>query len=551
MLYKRSLLLFLISFCFISLLPASQTLYDRNSEEYNQTRLLCQRAGVVGPSSATPVNANELVLALDRIDCNLLPEYLKERYDELYKKILKSVSGFDFRIPVTFNPSLYIAKDQNQDRKNFFLSYIDEKPLLEFALKVSFSDSIYIETAMPIGNASPNSHIPVTSFDFIFNKNTAIFQLMPIIARGSFGNNNFSLYLGRTRHSMGSGFSGNLIVGDNYRYQEVFGLKFASNIFTYNISITHFDSQQLVEIANTTRSDSFKSSLFENPHLDGKQQTRVIHRFDVCFIDKARFVLDLGTLFYASSGFDFRFLFPFMINHSYYDYSENEEILENNFDEANNILAIELEWIVAPKFNLALQIAMDQFQLYNEGDGVPDSFGFMMTCSYVELGRVFDIEVFAELAYTMPFLYVAPKKDNGNYNWNYDYYLGYYSNEQKLATSREGAWSGYIYGPNSIVTTIGIFCKNTKTDFESRTILTYVAQGDQDKSIDLFYDSSSYDKLPLLGDIRHVLSIREDLSSWIANEFQFLSGIQFQYSNQNGKGAFDVQFYAGVCWHIT
>ena len=89
MLYKRSLLLFLISFCFISLLPASQTLYDRNSEEYNQTRLLCQRAGVVGPSSATPVNANELVLALDRIDCNLLPEYLKERYDELYKKILK------------------------------------------------------------------------------------------------------------------------------------------------------------------------------------------------------------------------------------------------------------------------------------------------------------------------------------------------------------------------------------------------------------------------------------------------------------------------------
>ena len=137
---SRSIVVLLLLFVLCPLfLSASQRLFDGKSEEYRLVRLLCQRAGVVGPSTALPVNSDELIIALDRIDYDLLPSHLKGRYDEIYKELSSEYSSFDYNIPVTLAPSFYIASEQNQDRKNFFLSYVDEKPLMNFALEMFFS----------------------------------------------------------------------------------------------------------------------------------------------------------------------------------------------------------------------------------------------------------------------------------------------------------------------------------------------------------------------------------------------------------------------------
>ena len=66
---------------------SNQKLYDYDSIEYQEVKTLTSIAGVIGPSSATPVNGNELLLALDRININTLSESSRTRYIYLYDKI--------------------------------------------------------------------------------------------------------------------------------------------------------------------------------------------------------------------------------------------------------------------------------------------------------------------------------------------------------------------------------------------------------------------------------------------------------------------------------
>lgn len=548
---KRTVFILIFMICFSSAF-ASQRLFDGSSNEYLFVKRLCQYSGVVGPSSALPVNGEELLIALERVDYDSLPAYLKSRYDEVYGYLAEEYKGFSFEIPIDVNVAFYLSDKQSEDRKDFFLSYIDEDPLLNFALKVGFSDYVFLETAMPIGNSSPNSLVPISSFNFIFDKNTHIYQVMPIVARGSFGNRVLSTYLGRTRHSMGSGYSGNMIVGDNYRYQEVLDLKFSSNAFTYNIAMTHFDSQvaKTTEASGISAYDSFSNAMFEYPNFNGEQQTRVVHRFDVNIKNKARAVLNLGTLYYASSNFDFRWFIPFMISHSYYNYSESEIIDKSRHDEANNIIGIELEYAVAPKYSLAFQLAMDQFQLPSEGNCVPDAFGFLLSMSYADIKENYDIELFSEIAYTMPFMYAAPKKNSdGTYNWNYDYYLGYFSNEQALNTSREGAWSGYSYGPNTLTLSIGADYYNHSLELKSKSTVSYIIQGDQEESINSFYISDKHHGF-FLGSISQRIKAREDISYRILDNLEFKFGAEITYSYVSNKHSFGAESYFALKWSV-
>lgn len=540
----------LFSILCLSSLSASQKLYDGSSYEYRETRLLCQSAGVVGPSSALPVNEEELKIALDRIDINLLPKYLQERYSKLYSKVAHDYDkSFRMNVDIVFSPQLFITTDQKQDRKNFFIPYKDERALFDFAVDLSFSDSVYLESAMPLRNVSPNTHIPYSSFDFFYDSSTHIFQHMPIIARGSFGNDMVSLYLGRTRHSFGNGYTENMLIGDNFLFQEVLDLKFTSNIITYNISMTHFDTQEETDGKDM---ESFNSAKFDNPRFDGKQQNRVVHRFDINLMNSVRMVVNLGTLYYSSSNFDFRWFIPFMISHSYYNYSEDETIFPK--DEANNIMSFEFDYPVAPKYNLSFQLLMDQFQIPGvEGNKVPNAFGGLLSFSYVNLGKDKDYEVFMEIGYTSPYTYLAPKKngENGPYNWNYDYYLGYYSRADGdgINPSRDGAYSGFSHGPNSFVVSLGLNYEDIDARLRLDTILSYMVQGDQGKAIETFYEVDNRGGF-LLGDITHSVKLRQDISYFIHDGLELLFAMQFEYLNRNSKNKFIPQAYLGISWQL-
>lgn len=556
----KSLIIFLALVLLVMIpLQAKQQLYDGSSKEYIETRRLCQYVGVVGPSSALPVNADELLIALDRIDRSSLPDYLQTRYDALYASLEPlEAKASTYEFPIVFSPQAFISTEQNKDRDAFFIPFRDEKSLLDIGIRLNMADYVFLESAFPIRNEPPRSHVPYSSFDFFFIDNTMWFQCMPLIARGSVGTDVFSAYIGRTRHSFGNGYTGNLLVGDNYAFQEVLDLKYTSNTFTYNISTTHFDTQQLGDTSQS-RSDSFWDVQFDNPHFNGMQQTRVVHRFDINFANKVRTALNLGTLYYGSSSFDARWYIPFIVAHSYYNYAESEIINPESHDESNNIISLEVEYPVYPRFNLSCQIIMDQYQNKQESDIVPDALGGMLSFSFVELGKRVDYEAFIEAVYTYPYLYIAPKQSKNDktgqyeYNWNYDFYLGYYTYQDgrsaENAPSSGGAWSGYGYGPNTALIACGLNTTDNKINLDTQTLLMYYAQGDINSSINYFYDTNHRNEW-LLGPVTHNLKFQEKVNYQVLPSLDLMGALELSYAHKEGNNKFGCELYLGLSWRI-
>jgi len=116
-----------------------------------------------------------------------------------------------------------------------------------------------------------------------------------------------------------------------------------------------------------------------------------------------------------------------------------------------------------------------------------------------------------------------------------------------LDTSREGAYSGYFYGPNTLNISTGVNYTSLKLHLASKTLLSYIAQGNINKSIECFYDNTSYDKA-LLGDITHTLKLREDISYWAKDNLELQLGTELRYTHIDGDNDFDFQFYVGLSW---
>ena len=61
-----------------------QSIYTTRDDVYRRVDALCTRAGVIGPSTFSPVPARVLTMALDRIDREALSIEDRNEYDSLY-----------------------------------------------------------------------------------------------------------------------------------------------------------------------------------------------------------------------------------------------------------------------------------------------------------------------------------------------------------------------------------------------------------------------------------------------------------------------------------
>ena len=129
------------------------------------------------------------------------------------------------------------------------------------------------------------------------NTVTRIFSYQPTKVGGSFGNEFINLFIGRTRQAFGNGVTGNLIIGDNFTYQEVAKLSVFTNVFSYHLSLTHYD--------NAEKQESFR--------FDTKHQSRTIQRIDFNINNKLRFAINIGAHIYSNSMFDWRMIMPMML----------------------------------------------------------------------------------------------------------------------------------------------------------------------------------------------------------------------------------------------
>ena len=313
--------LFILSF---SMLSASngQTVYTTRDEEYIRVEELCRRAGVIGPSSFSPMPARALVIAIERIDTSTLSAEDRNEYEELYAILTDDKYTFrddyfevDFNVAANlgvnlaeyddfkyFNsvskignkldPSIKPSYDKREDT---LIPYRYEDPLFALGLKMDFGEHIALEARLDLKSNHLRMYESTLGGVFTFLPDTiqGFAAEIPFRAGGSFGNDYFNFIIGRFPHSAGSGVTGNLIIGDNFNYQEVMLASLQSNHFTYNISITRFDQQDTA--ANNAGSKYYTD--FSRHEFDGMQQFRINHRFDVTLFDKVRLALNLATIY--------------------------------------------------------------------------------------------------------------------------------------------------------------------------------------------------------------------------------------------------------------
>ena len=561
-----------------------QKVYTTRDDMYIQVDRLCRLAGVTGPSSFSPISARGLEIALNRIDPASLSEKEQKEYGRLKAELtgnyLFSSDGFDFNLNTGVNVGVNIADYSNFDfsnsdgiapdrRNEALLQYRFEIPAIYIHPAFNFGDYVYMEANFALQNN--NHHMYETTFGWLltsYNGHLSVFGSegptnppgeLPLRAGLSIGNDNLSFIIGRYPHSVGNGITGNLVIGDNFVYQELTALSFMSRYFTYNISVTRFDQMETLN-AGSTITDISRNE------FTGPQQFRVVHRFDINIIDKVRIGLNLGTIYNSNFGFDIRFFYPFVLGHNYYNYDNST--IKRSFDEANNILSLSGEWAITKGLSFYGEVAIDQFQLpWEDSTTVPPAFGVLLNLKYsVQIGDGV-LDSWIEGVYTNPFIYLNQKIDeDGIHDFNLDYIVGY-----EMSTLADYGYSGYQYGPDSFVLSFG---SNYTSDNERWMVggsLMYKLRGLKhlSHSYNGLYDTSIDMGNAVIGDdfagistpsgglssAEHMIQLKA-----YGNYLILDTGIQvyglvgfnmyFNYCNQEGKNHFSPMGSLGIIWNI-
>ena len=463
-----------------------QRTYTSRDWEYQLTDMLAREAGVVGTPGISPFPASGLLIVLERIDPLSLSSESREDLEALkavlsgdneavvfesgsmaveadaavnFRADIADYSQFDWSNQWTDGRGEYV-----QDRHNeTIVPFRYQTPFLSVLMRVYFGSWFQLEGGIAVSNN--NHHLYESSLGWVINKyNGELLTLgmpdqfpaslqfdFPWRAGISAGNEYFNFIIGRYPHSYGSGVTGNLIIGDNFTYQEIAQLTFMNNYFTYSLSVTQFD-QQIPEETDDGIGEGTNNPItsISQRQFSGDQMYRIIHRFDINIMDRVRLSMDLATLYNTDNSFDLRFFYPFFFHHNLSNYTNETEM--SYYDEANNMMGFTLEGALPWGLSASFSFVLDQAQTYAEKAGaVPPAYGMQANVKHTKRFNKGRLDSFFEFVLTNPYLYLNGKTyADGEYNYNLDYIVGYYS-----MNFSDAGYSGYVWGPDSIVMALG------------------------------------------------------------------------------------------------
>ena len=599
---KRAVLLLSILVLFLfSLTAGGEKYYAVSSSEWQRVNAICHTAGVAGPSSNGPVTADQLLLALARAEKvlgsdNTLLSSMKAELTEtesIYSDRLGSVN-----LTGTLSPEIYAQSGMpfGSDYKEnitwdldgdwFIKNTRERRPLVSVTLENNILDFIYsrfsigvISSVSKYGDSEPywNNHFQTQL------SGGHIYQNFPSDAGISIGTEGVSLIAARSRVSLGEGYTGNTAIGDNYDYQEFVKAGFYTEHTSVFLTLTSFDSSHKdpKEVDEKGNTRTLKPWDVLSSRFTGYRELRHSVDYEVTLTPSMRFSLAFITLLDTTSAFDIRYLNPFMIFHNYYNYHE-ETILE-----ANNMITLDFSWSPAPKWNLYLQLTMDQSQVKGEAEGYlgfgytePNAYGGLFNVSYSDIVKDGILNVYAETVYNMPGMYLNSKfydehgnitqfkgerdKTTGEFISSYprcfsqDYLLGYKRTESDYD---DMSYSGYIYGGDLAVFALG-GSYTVPGSFTVSSSLFYMAHGQKgrgEKEENYTFDGiNTIDdvwRLALTGTVEHTLVIKAE-GEWIIWKYLSLSlgaaySYRWNYRNEEGKTFSNLQAYVGFTLSST
>ena len=439
-----------------------QKTYNNQSEEYIVAVMLCRIANSQLPSASTPITGAALLKTLDKIDITKLND---EEY-EIYNNLMKSLkpeeyfySSEDFATSVSITESAEVYLNHSFDDypiyyRDALFGYKDRLPWNDWYADFYYGNNAYLKFNVYsediMGNVDSISDVSLNTLylsDFDTNLDTFIFKNFELTntyhnynCEGVIGNDNMAFMLGRNKLNEGRGQTGNLLISDNFRFQEYMKYSFYSDFVSYHMTLTQFGTQDTDE---EYEAESFTSS--------GYQQVRIIHRIEFNPFDNFGMVLSSGATMYTDNPYDFRNLFPFDFIHNHYN-TGGESYSEGNGDEINNIASLEFDFYPIKKWSMHIQLLSDQYKMATEGESsTPPATGSLFNIEYSTVIKKGLFDAYIEFVHTNPYLYLNTKyTDEGSF-YNLDHIYGY-----TTVTGKELAYSGYYLGPYT--TAIGTGC---------------------------------------------------------------------------------------------
>lgn len=564
---KNTLIAILILVTALSLPAANmQKTYSRQSAEYQSVYALCISAGVLPPTSVTPATGAELAHALSRIEYTQLSASEKALYDSLresleYHPVLEyDLFGID---PApTIGLDMFTQTAVPEDEYDLIFKRQDRQEGLNLDFSFKFADVGYGHVGWLILSPMITSYYD-KKVDFNINKLltgkaediTATIHEGTLDAGILFGNDWMNFSIMSTRQEQGYGHTGNLVLGDNLTRQQYMRFHTFSRWFDYTYTMTryskmNYDGEALVLCG--------QDETFESP-----QQVFPLHRFDFKIADKVSISLVEGAMMLVDTPLDVRLLNPFLFIHGFNNYEDSTQIGSRG-DEANNVLALEFGWTVAPHHRLNIQLLSDQIQLPGESSYIPMALGVLMNWETSWIADKAYITGWLEAAYTMPAVYLNNKTNSDHsYNPNYDFITGYQLWGYGNGKNGEIDYASYKYGPDAIVLALGLDAGQIGR-FTLSTQIAYIIHGSYGLGYDYTkaargedaenpYNQKDVSALPLsvpVSDAEHRIEATLNASYTPVEGLTFNAGIgvlqAWNYKLEKGIDFFDLQLLIGL-----
>lgn len=543
---KKTIAALLLLMILISGVWAYQNTFTSESPEWKFLIGLYRLQGKTIHGVITPVSAQGMLFLLNELDIEEFPEQVRLQALKLKNELENPSTMFDMRnLKAELRPYASLAGVGNTSKEIEFaklpLEYRNIEPLLEVQALLMPSDFIagFIRLDLVKAANQYESGKLDTNFETDLAGSSMDFY-RPHRAYVSLGGHNLNLIIGRDRLSAGLGYSGNLLIGDNFFFQDFIKASYLGPFLSYDLSITAFDSN------NGTLADaetSLKPSTWDEMHPEVLN-----HRISFNFFNKVTLTLTEGVMNYTDNALgNAKMLNPFNILHNQFTF-RNHRI--------NNFFAIELDWAIAPRWAFHSQFIGDQIQLpFESGDLTPNSYGLLANLSFAIPIKSGISTFYIEGVYTSPSLYLKDTKTIDGEVYDHEHIDLIFGN--KLTGRYDISYMGYINGPDAIVAETG-FRISSLNGFCAAASFMYMAHGEN-----RIHSDNSVSEAPVMGedepkfiftptktdgvtDVEHTFVIKATAEMLIGDSVTVEAGAALQrvlnYMNEIGKDIWDASF---------
>lgn len=455
---------------------------------YRAVNDIFTESGQTALMQSAPLSVAEMQTYLNEIEYESLSQYGKSQFNRLQeyfngeKKIVSS-SVISMGGNVLISPEIYARSNDNIDWSH---SYYYKNRFITFPVFMSVTDYVHIEADLFVGRnywaihnkkswSAPNAAGGAWSTSWSDGRNSFFNLNLPFHFDSDFldaiefdwprnaymsigapiqGKHFFNFTLGRGAMSIGQTQTGSILISDNFESDAYAKLSLFSPNIKYTLNVSQTDT---------------------NKYL-------YLHKFDFRLFKKVQVSFIEGT--YVNGPFEFRYLNPFMVIHSFSNWNRG-------LDEVCAYMGFAVDYVPIKNLRIYGLYAQNEIRgAVEKGDTTqPNGIGFQLGIETAVPANTGAWKAGIEGVYTMPWLYIKPTPNSSLVTFKHNEHANKPRNDRGEVKDRGdvASWIGTPFGPDSIAGSVK-FGYEVPEKWSAFISYLFLAQGENAFADILFYN---------------------------------------------------------------